>query len=414
MSAPASSSLRALHRFSRHNVPCRIPTPWVSVRIATMTPATPDSQPACMRRHHRQPHSQRLKYATSKHKRVNDASTNPTTMMATPCKKPQLPLRPRPAAPAPSVSTPAKPQSRLPSVYEYLTAFTPEGASISSKVHAGPNTRAEEYSWEDVAYPVRLWTEFTAAACTARFATELHERFVVAESVFVSPQKGGHRGKTVRTESGVGDFLTRTVSAQVNRALDASGLAILACAGADHKETADRVGVLETPGDGDLEMRVVGDHKVSWKWRSEWRDEKYRSHKDVEYRQVLSQVAFYMRRHGCRWGYVLTDREFVAIARDEARGVGALMVSEAVQWDSHGQPWGIALALWYLHAMAAADDEQWRMSPRQGVKVRPAPEKASEKKVAAVKNPAKKPAKPVKKAKAVVAEDKQPFPYRVG
>ncbi|KAL4982798.1 hypothetical protein BDW68DRAFT_191853 [Aspergillus falconensis] len=71
--------------------------------------------------------------------------------------------------------------------------------------------------------------------------------------------------------------------------------------------------------------RALGDLKVSWK-------------RDSSMRQVLAQVSFYMRQHGARYGYILTNTEFVAVKRLE-----------------------VLLALWYI-GMLAAGNANWAFS----------------------------------------------------
>ncbi|KAA8910295.1 hypothetical protein FN846DRAFT_775354, partial [Sphaerosporella brunnea] len=238
---------------------------------------------------------------------------------------------------APTPKTPVKSRlevrsrnpNHLPSLYEYLATFAPEAAWLSDDVTPGPNTRHESYRYSDIVYPVQPWAEFTLSACETRFRELLHDAVVTADAVFVTPQKGDE-SKAVASERGVGDYVNRTLSVQLNRA-------------------ADRVGVA-FPGKA---IRLVGDYKVSWKWRSEWRHARPMTPKDIEYRQALSQVHCYMRRHQCRWGYIVTDREFVAVERDE-RKRGLLRVAEAVPWERRpGEPWGVAFASWFLHALAA-------------------------------------------------------------
>ncbi|KAA8904225.1 hypothetical protein FN846DRAFT_907870 [Sphaerosporella brunnea] len=209
------------------------------------------------------------------------------------------------------------------SVYNYLASFTPDSAYLLPDLTAGKNTRNNSYSHEDIAYPVQPWPDFTRAACEPRFRQQLHDAFVAAPHTFFSPQKGNPL-KAVSSETGVRYYLNRTLSAQVNRALEASRYSLQDCAGADWGDTADHVGVADTKA-----IRVVGDYKVSWKWRSEWRNEAYQNPKD----------------------------------RDESAW-GVLKVAEPVLWEpSRPQVWGIALALWFLHAMAASDGDQWALAP---------------------------------------------------
>jgi hypothetical protein len=270
--------------------------------------------------------------------------TQPATQNATTA----LELRPPPAP-----STPAKPYPATSTVYEYLTSFSPDAASLSPNLKTGSNTRNESlYEFGDIQHPVLPWPEFSRATCTTRFRTHLHSRHVDVPAVFVTPQNGDV-DKEVASETGVATYINRTVTVQVNRALRAVGSSVRSRGGTDWRDTADCVGV-SVP---ERTLRVVGDYKVSWKWSSRWREEPLSSLKDIEYRQVLSQVHYYMVRNECRWGYVMTDREFVAIERVEGC-FGVLRVAEAVPWErGDDDEWGLPLALWYLHAMAGEDDD---------------------------------------------------------
>ena len=70
--------------------------------------------------------------------------------------------------------------------------------------------------------------------------------------------------------------------------------------------------------------RGPGDLKVSWKWNTSMRSSPAVADQ-IEYKQVLSQVNFYMEQHSARYGFVLTNAEFVAVKRlDGEMGFGGL------------------------------------------------------------------------------------------
>ncbi|KAJ5578127.1 uncharacterized protein N7459_007091 [Penicillium hispanicum] len=105
--------------------------------------------------------------------------------------------------------------------------------------------------------------------------------------------------------------------------------------------------------------RAPGDLTVSWKWRSSMRDSEIRRDRH-EYKQTLAQVNFYMKQHGARYGFILTDAEFVAVKRLNANGY--LAVAEAVPWKSGGMGnFSVLLGLWYL-GMLAAEDQTWALN----------------------------------------------------
>jgi hypothetical protein len=100
--------------------------------------------------------------------------------------------------------------------------------------------------------------------------------------------------------------------------------------------------------------RVPGDIKPSWKWSSSFR---FQDNTVDEFKQALSQVNFYMQQHHARYGYILTDRELVAIRRRDR--AGNLDLSLRIPWSRQGtaqQPTlTVLLALWYLGMLAATN-----------------------------------------------------------
>ena len=62
----------------------------------------------------------------------------------------------------------------------------------------------------------------------------------------------------------------------------------------------------------DSTNRGPGDLKVSWKWNTLMSSSPAVAHQ-TGYKQVLSQVNFYMEQHDARYGFVLTNAEFVAV-----------------------------------------------------------------------------------------------------
>ncbi|KAA8912587.1 hypothetical protein FN846DRAFT_903465 [Sphaerosporella brunnea] len=276
---------------------------------------------------------------------------------------PKRDTKPKPTVAAPA--TPARSTLALrpapaghPSLHTYLRSFDIEVPSVASRVvPGGPNTRSRhEYRYTDIKRDaLQPWAEFSRSACLARFADALHATRVAEQPAYVSPQKG-IASKEFACEAEVADFLRRSLTLHLNRALAAApGCELQDCGGANVGCSADRVGIVFPA----REIRLVGDVKVSWKWRSEWRDAPRSSTQNLEYRQVLSQLNYYMNRDNCRWGYVVTDREFVALQRGPE--FGALKVAEAVRLEGGDRDWGVALAAWHLHMMAALDGGEWSL-----------------------------------------------------
>jgi len=62
-----------------------------------------------------------------------------------------------------------------------------------------------------------------------------------------------------------------------------------------------------------------------------------------------------MNVSGVRYGYILTDREFLVVMR-QGRTFADIVVSEVVNWEG-ACGLNIALAIWYLHMLAT--DSPW-------------------------------------------------------
>ncbi|KAL4936943.1 hypothetical protein BDV06DRAFT_216270 [Aspergillus oleicola] len=78
-----------------------------------------------------------------------------------------------------------------------------------------------------------------------------------------------------------------------------------------------------------------------------------------EYKQVLSQVNWYMGQHHARYGFVLTNNELMAVKRLDTNG--RLAVSASIPWTAGGPgQLSVALGMWYV-CMLAADMADWRL-----------------------------------------------------
>lgn len=110
--------------------------------------------------------------------------------------------------------------------------------------------------------------------------------------------------------------------------------------------------------------RAPGDVKTSWKWNTDLAAHPMPSYRK-EFRQVLSQLNWYMGQHQARYGFILTDRELVVVRRLDANGY--LELAPSIPFSRGGdasQPeLTVLLALWYLGMLAANDqgDDRWNM-----------------------------------------------------
>ncbi|KAL4901076.1 hypothetical protein BDW74DRAFT_187918 [Aspergillus multicolor] len=87
------------------------------------------------------------------------------------------------------------------------------------------------------------------------------------------------------------------------------------------------------------------------------------------YKRALAQVNWYMRQYGARYGFILSNEEFLAVKRLDADG--RVAVSEPVLWsdaaaaDATGTGTGtgrlsVLMGIWYV-GMLAVDEDHWRL-----------------------------------------------------
>lgn len=108
--------------------------------------------------------------------------------------------------------------------------------------------------------------------------------------------------------------------------------------------------------------RVPGDMKPLWNWHTGLANASLPQRR--EYNQALAQVIFYMKRYCPRYGFIVSERELVAIKRVDDNG--NLLLSAPVRWDTQGTKAQcrlmLYLALWYLGQLASpghGDDRWW-------------------------------------------------------
>ncbi|KAB8263533.1 hypothetical protein BDV32DRAFT_118826 [Aspergillus pseudonomiae] len=105
--------------------------------------------------------------------------------------------------------------------------------------------------------------------------------------------------------------------------------------------------------------RLPSKIKPSYKWSLDLRNHQ-NSHSRTEFKQVLSQVNFYMKQHHARYGFIITDRELVAIRRLDRNG--NLELSASIPWTTKGTTsqtrLTALLAIWYL-GILAANNQDW-------------------------------------------------------
>lgn len=244
-------------------------------------------------------------------------------------------------------------------------AVAPPGLS-TQETNKTPNTTNDRYSWRDI-NSVGYWAELTYAHIIHRYGHLLQVQ-IASEPMPNSP------AQPINTEPMFAVRFTTYIQSRLRRALRTS-----------FQQLTPQIANLQlTPitidiGDGariidnfrpDIAFfqagstlntspnRCPGDLKVSWKWGSNWCTASAPEDRR-EYKQVLSQVNFYMKQHKARYGFILTDAELVPIKRLNSNG--DLLVAQAIPWEARGPGrLTILLGLWYLGMLGAADND-WRL-----------------------------------------------------
>ncbi len=103
---------------------------------------------------------------------------------------------------------------------------------------------------------------------------------------------------------------------------------------------------------GDGRARVVGLVKSFDRWNTGMRSEA--PHRKVEYLQGLSHLHRYMREHGCRYGFIITEIELVCVraGTQDTPHFGFLELASPIRLNANGDGLTACLALWYLHMLA--------------------------------------------------------------
>ncbi|GAD92930.1 predicted protein [Paecilomyces variotii No. 5] len=104
--------------------------------------------------------------------------------------------------------------------------------------------------------------------------------------------------------------------------------------------------------------RIPGVMKPSWEWDSSFAQDP--NHQEA-YRAGLATLNWYMRHRAARYGFMLTDKELMAVRRMET---GDLQLSASILWrtwaTSENPELTMFLGLWYLGILASYDN-RWNM-----------------------------------------------------
>ncbi|KZF18838.1 hypothetical protein L228DRAFT_286336 [Xylona heveae TC161] len=232
------------------------------------------------------------------------------------------------------------------------------------------NTTSKSYSAEDISQ-VGVWSSFNLNTIMQQFQPLLANARIEDEAMPTSPPQA------INSETGLQQRFSFYLNARVRRSLRV-GFHYLATNNQllNHTVVSFAEGSLAQmvntyrPDtayfDSNLPTltrpnRAPGELKPSYKWSLSLRDSPA-SKQTREFKQALSQVNYYMNQHKARFGFILTDRELVAIRRLD--NAGSMELSESIPWSAQGtqhQPrLTVLLALWYL-GMLASDDQQWSL-----------------------------------------------------
>lgn len=85
---------------------------------------------------------------------------------------------------------------------------------------------------------------------------------------------------------------------------------------------------------------------------------------ELQFKQALSQVNWYMQRNDTRYGFIITDKELVPIRRVNVKG--HLELAASIPWGACGQhgedKLTVLLALWYLGTLISNGNGEWDSS----------------------------------------------------
>lgn len=248
------------------------------------------------------------------------------------------------------------------SLLAYLETEAPQRLPTQNTT-TGPNTTNANYEYRDITQ-ISAWPDFNYALILQQYGPELNARQIVPDPMPTSPLRA------IRDEPLFHARFCEYILPRIRRALrwgfeqlgpqlSARQLTLVAFDGGtaanlilNYKPDMAFVDVNSSVGEG--KNRCPGDLKVSWKWASAWRAS-LDTGQAKEYRQVLSQVNFYMKQNGARYGFIITDTELVPVKRLSENGHVA--VATAIPWTQRGPgKLTVVLGLWYLGMLAASNN----------------------------------------------------------
>lgn len=238
------------------------------------------------------------------------------------------------------------------------------------------NTTNDRYSFEDIAH-MGHWGDFNLQRIQQRYNALLNAPGLLAPDPFPTSPPAAITSEPVlriRITQYLQDRIRRSLRAGFHRLHATHTLGQRTPLTWDHGDMAAKIENFR-PDTAYFDERILnhtirpnrapGDVKPSWKWGTHLRNDPLPGRRK-EFKQALSQVNWYMKQHHTRYGYILTDRELVAIRRLDREG--RIELSAPIPWNAQGTAAApqmtVLLGLWYLGMLAAEDQGPltWRLN----------------------------------------------------
>ncbi|KFY95346.1 hypothetical protein V500_02829 [Pseudogymnoascus sp. VKM F-4518 (FW-2643)] len=257
-------------------------------------------------------------------------------------------------APAPPISEPTT------TLQAFLTAPNP-APSLVHQLNIDVHHPASKHFWWDIRQ-IRPWTSFTSTAITS--TPGLAALLAVALPASSLPTPSAPRTTHTETETELAAMYASFYAAKLNAALAvAQGSRHLLMRAPTPSSTQDASFVSNYTDDTSAVIfgqgRVVGLVKSFDRWNSAMGVDV--NHRRVAYLRGLAHLHHYMREHGCRYGFLITEMELVVVRNGvEATPhfgyleVASVPLAETATPDADGGGVKMTalLALFYLHMLA--------------------------------------------------------------
>ncbi|KZF19889.1 hypothetical protein L228DRAFT_250310 [Xylona heveae TC161] len=247
-----------------------------------------------------------------------------------------------------------------------LLAYLQQGPPTLSVISQGQthdNTTSSKYGARDIG-ETYTWNSFNIGTIMSQYGHHLRNTSIHLETIPNSPPQ------PINAEAGLRSRFDTYLIRHIRRAMQRSfqefqasdqlgqrtaldfGEGNLACL--KHGYTPDTAYFDPLLVAQTRPNRAPGDFKPSYKWSRDFENSPNPA-TERQFKQALSQVNFYMRQNNTRYGFLLTNRELVAIQKPD--NTGRLLLSPQIPWEAQGNPaqpqMTVILALWYLGMLAS-------------------------------------------------------------